>query len=47
MNYYNIQYSPKERKNPYQRIINNKKIKIHGHRTIKKNKTNLVLHKVF
>ena len=35
MNYYNIQYSPTKKDNNFQRIIYNKKIKIHGSRTLK------------
>ena len=41
MNYYNIQYSPKEKKHFIQRIVK-KKIKIYGYRTINKNKSNLI-----
>lgn len=35
MNYYNIQYSPDKKHTSTQRIIYNKKIKIHGSRFIK------------
>ena len=41
MNYYNIQYSPKEKENLIQRIVI-KKIKIYGYRTIKKHKSSLI-----
>jgi hypothetical protein len=43
MNYYNIQYSPNNRDNNIQRIIYNKKIKIHGFRTLKQNINNFSL----
>jgi len=37
MNYYNIQFYPDNKYNNNQRIIYNKKIKIYGSRTLKKN----------
>jgi hypothetical protein len=37
MNYYNIQYSPEKKDNNTQRIIYNKKIKLHGSRKLKTN----------
>lgn len=42
MNYYDIQYSPKEKKNNTQRLVYDKKIKIHGSRKIKQYNKNKV-----